>query len=62
MNKLPANTFAAKFSRTWNKKQAKQLRNYVRNQVRNIIRRFGLNATIFVAVGDRWAWGRGTIP
>ena len=58
LSKLPANTFAAKFSGKWNKRAANELRDYVRNEVRQVIRMLRLTATVFVAVGDRWAWGR----
>jgi hypothetical protein len=59
---LPANTFAAKFGGKWEGKAANQLRDHVRDEVRKIMKQLGLRATIFVAVGDGWAWGRRYIP
>lgn len=56
--KLPANTFAAKFRGTWNHKNASHLRDHLREHIRNAIISLGLRASIFVAVGDNWAWGK----
>lgn len=61
LSRLPDNTFAAKFSGKWNRKQAKQLRNDLRNKVQKEIKGLNLKATIFVAVGDGWAWGKRTV-
>lgn len=58
LNRLPANTFAARFSGKWSKGKATNLCDYLRKNSAKAIKAFGLNATIFVAVGDDWAWGR----
>jgi len=62
LSQLPANTFAAKFGGKWNRKQSKRLRNYVAKKVASAISGLNLRATIFVAVGDGWAWGKRTVP
>jgi hypothetical protein len=58
LSKLPANTFAAVFTGKWQKRKAKKLRNYIRKQVQGVMKSLGLTATIFVAVGDKWAWSK----
>jgi hypothetical protein len=55
LSKMPHNTFVARFSGKWNKKRARKLRNYVRKSVRTAVQARGLNATMFVGVGERWA-------
>jgi len=55
---LPANTFAAKFSGEWKQKTAADLRDHLRDEVCRAIDSLGLQATVFVAIGDNWAWGR----
>lgn len=59
--KLPANTFAAKFSGEWSEKSAKELRNYLRKKICISISSLGLKASVFVAVGGSWAWGRNSV-
>lgn len=56
--KLPANTFTAKFHGTWNHKNASYLHDHMREHIRNAIISLGLRASIFVEVGDNWAWGK----
>lgn len=56
--RLPANTFAAKFAGKWSKKNAHELRDHLRERVCEAITSLHLSATVFVAVGDRWAWGK----
>lgn len=58
--RLPSNTFAAKFGRG-SSKNALELRDYLKKGVKRIVRDEGLRATIFVAVGDDWAWGKGKV-
>lgn len=58
VTQLPANTFAAKFHGAWNHKNASHIRDHLREEIRNAIISLGLRATIFVAVGDNWAWGK----
>ena len=57
--RLPANTFAAKFSGDDDK--ASDLRNDLKKRVKKLIKNEGLKASIFVAVGDSWAWGKGRV-
>jgi hypothetical protein len=61
LSRLPANIFAARFDRKGNRKNAKELCSYLRQQVEQEIKRLKLKATIFVAVGDGWAWGKRTV-
>lgn len=56
--RLPANTFAAKFRGKWREKSASDLRNYLCDEVRAVISDLDLDASIFVAIGNEWAWGR----
>ncbi|MHB1950382.1 MAG: hypothetical protein ACYCQK_02770 [Acidiferrobacteraceae bacterium] len=58
VTRLPANTFAAKYRGTWNKKSAKQLRDHLRAEIKKAITMLRLRATVLVVVGDHWAWGR----
>ena len=58
LSEMPHNTFVARFSGKWNKRRAKKLRDYVLKAVRTAIKALGLNATMFVVVGERWAWSR----
>jgi hypothetical protein len=62
LNRLPDNTFAAKFGGKWNRKQTKQLRSKVRKTVVKAIMQLHLSATVFVAVADGWAWSKRTVP
>lgn len=59
--KLPANTFAAKFSGKWTDREASDLRDHLRDKVCEAIASLKLRATVFVAVGDGWAWGRRSV-
>jgi len=59
--RLPANTFAAKFIGKCNEKTAKELRNHLTQKVCVAIAELGLRATIFVAVGDKWAWSKKSV-
>ncbi len=59
--RLPANTFAAKFSGKWNDKEASELRDHLRDSVSDAIASLNLHATVFVAVGDGWAWGKRSV-
>ena len=54
---LPANTFVAKIGPHLPKSKSSPLRNLVRSQVKEILRQEGLRATVFVAIGQQWAWG-----
>jgi len=56
--RLPANTFAAKFKGKWRKKSASDLRNYLCDEVHTVISALDLDASIFVVIGNEWAWGR----
>jgi hypothetical protein len=56
--KLPANTFAAKYSGRWTNRTAGELRDHIRSKVRGAVASLGLRATVFVVVGNTWAWGR----
>jgi hypothetical protein len=57
--KLPANTYVAEFDRPNN--EAPDLRDQLRNKIKKIIRDEGLKATIFITIGNRWAWGKGKV-
>jgi hypothetical protein len=59
--RLPANTFAAKFSSKWNNKEALILRDHLCNSVCEAIRSLHLHATVLVAVCDGWAWGKRSV-
>lgn len=59
--RLPANTFAAKFSGSWNNKEASKLRDHLRDSVCEAIESLQLHATVFVAVGNDWAWGKRSV-
>ena len=56
VRKLPANTFAAKFVGRLPDSKSSPLRDHVRAEVKRILQDEGLKATVFVAVGQRWAW------
>lgn len=59
--RLPANTFAAKFRGKWNNKGASELRDHLRDSVCEAIKSLNLDATVFVAVGNGWAWSRRSV-
>ncbi len=50
---LPANTYAGEFKGDGSGK----IRDDLSNSIRDAFRSHGLKASIFVTVGDGWAWG-----
>jgi hypothetical protein len=58
LSKLPANTFAAEFKGKWAKKKARKLCDYLKNEFELIRKSLGLNASVFVVVGSKWAWSK----
>lgn len=50
---LPANTYAGEFKGEGSGK----IRSDLSNRIRDLFKNNGLNASVFIVVGDGWAWG-----
>lgn len=56
--KLPANTYVGVYDRKWNHKKPPQLRDYLKNEIQKVMKTHNYKYTIFIAVGNNWAWSK----
>lgn len=57
-SKLPANTFVGIFRGPLSENASPYIRDITRRKVVSVVRRYHKNATVFVFIGKKWAWGK----
>jgi hypothetical protein len=61
LKRLPHNTFAAKYAGRLPQSKSAPLRDFVRSEVKKALRAERVSASVFIAIGQRWAWGTARI-